>query len=153
MWFTVWCGLCINFSQIVLKIAGVTYTADLYQMDWRTVQLTDCLWPCVWLCRLQTLLRLRGQWGRPQGSWSNSWIQSVLTRTLWTLSPTHWHLLVAHWRLMLWRSWMPWLSLKVCTSSVIISSVIISFYLFNKTAQIQWQTLVQMKLKREWQGW
>jgi len=23
----------------------------------------------------------------------------------------------------------------------------------NKTVQIQWQTLIQMKLKREWQGW
>ena len=29
-----------------------------------------------------------------------------------------------------------------------------SVYLFNnKTVQIQWQTLIQMKLNREWQGW
>jgi len=29
-----------------------------------------------------------------------------------------------------------------------------SVYLFNnKTVQIQWQTLTQMKLKWEWQGW
>jgi len=37
--------------------------------------------------------------------------------------------------------------LAICRSSSV-------YFLFNnKTVQIQWQTLIQMTLKREWQGW
>jgi len=40
------------------------------------------------------------------------------------------------------------------TSPCIPESSSSSVYLFNnKTVQIQWQTLIQMKMKREWQGW
>jgi len=50
MWFTVWCGLCINFSHIVLKIAGVAYTAE--HLTFVSYGLENCTvdWLFVALC-------------------------------------------------------------------------------------------------------